>query len=386
MDCVRPAKGHSVPPIANDRTPLHCALPIIHSELHPCNNGSATKMVAPRRDMNRINRRITLARRPVGLPVADDFLAVTAPLTDLPTGTMLVRNRVFAIDAAIRGFLDDRPSYLPPVALGAPVRGMAMGEVIESNVDGFAPGDVVRALAAWEDYSVLDANALGLEKCEVADRDAMSLHMGTLGPSGLTAYVGLFAIGQIKPGDTVAISAAAGAVGNVAGQIARLSGCRTIGIVGGDEKAALCRGLGFDTIVDYKAPGDLTEKLAAAAPDGIDVYFDNVGGEILDAALMNLAQNARIVVCGMIANYNNADAQYPIRNLWQLLVKRATMRGFLTYEHPEYLDEAQRRISAWVQSGDLRPLENVSQGLDAAPEALIRLMSGQTTGKTVVCL
>ncbi len=332
------------------------------------------------------NRRITLARRPVGSPVPQDFAAQDAPLPAVVAGTMLVRNRVFAIDAAIRGFLDDRPSYLPPVAIGETVRGMAMGEVVQSGIEGFAPGDIVRALAGWEEYSLLGADALGLEKCTVPDRDQMSLHMGTLGPSGLTAYVGLFAIGQIKPGDTVLISAAAGAVGNVAGQIARLSGCRTIAITGGPDKVALCRGIGFDTVIDHKAPGNLADKIAAAAPDGVDVYFDNVGGETLDAALLNLAQNARVVICGMIANYDHADAPYPIRNLWQLLVKRATMRGFLTYDHGEYLDEATARISAWVAAGELRPLENVSHGLDAAPQALIRLMSGQTTGKTVVCL
>ncbi|CAN5437511.1 NADP-dependent oxidoreductase [soil metagenome] len=332
------------------------------------------------------NRRIILARRPSGAPVPADFALDSIPRPTVNAGQMLVRNRVFAIDAAIRGFLDDRPSYLPPVALGETVRGMAMGEVVKSNIPGFAPGDIVRALAGWEDYSLLGPDALGLEKCAIADRAHISLHMGTLGPSGLTAYVGLFAIGAIKRGDTVAISAAAGAVGNVAGQIARLSGCRTIAITGSPEKVALCRELGFDAVIDHAAPGDLDAKLAQAAPSGIDVYFDNVGGQILDAVLLHLAENARVVICGMIANYNHADEQYPIRNLWQLLVKRATMRGFLTYDHPEFLEEAQARIGAWVASGDLRPLENVSHGLEAAPQALMRLMRGATTGKTVVCL
>lgn len=336
--------------------------------------------------MTGINRKITLARRPTGLPQADDFHLQEAPLPPVADGAMLVRNRVFAIDAAIRGFLDDRPSYLPPLAIGDPIRGMALGEVVDSRLPGFAVGDTVRALAAWEEYSVLGADALGLEKCDCPDRDALSLYMGTLGPSGLTAYVGLFAIGRIKPGDTVAISAAAGAVGNVAGQIARLAGCRTIGITSSPDKVALCRDLGFDAVIDYRAPGTLDEKIAAAAPQGIDVYFDNVGGEILDTILPHMADHGRVVICGMIANYNHADEQYPIRNLWQLLVKRATMQGFLTYEHPEFLGEAQSRISNWVKSGDLRPLENITHGLEAAPDALIRLMSGKTTGKTIVCL
>lgn len=336
--------------------------------------------------MTAINRKITLAQRPVGLPETGDFRLQEEPRPAVSEGAMLVRNRVFAIDAAIRGFLDDRPSYLPPLAIGDTIRGMVLGEVVESRLPGFAIGDTVRALAGWEDYSLLRADALGLEKCDCPDREALSLYMGTLGPSGLTAYVGLFAIGQIKAGDTVAISAAAGAVGNVAGQIARLSGCRTIGITSSPDKVALCRDLGFDTVIDYNAPETLDAKIAAAAPQGINVYFDNVGGEILDTVLPHLADHGRVVVCGIIANYNHADEQYPIRNLWQLLVKRATMQGFLTYEHPQCLVDARSHIGAWVRSGDLRPLENVTHGLEAAPEALIRLMSGKTTGKTVVCL
>ena len=336
--------------------------------------------------MTRINHRITLARRPTGLPDREDFAFVETPVAPLAEGEMLVRNRVLAMDAAIRGFLDDRPSYLPPVAIGEVVRGMMLGEVVESRAAGFAPGDIVRALAGWEYYSILTADALGMEKLDIADRDQMSLQMGTLGPSGLTAYVGLFAIGQIKPGDVVAISAAAGAVGNVAGQIARLTGCRTIAIAGGADKGALCRDLGFDAVIDYRAPGALSDKIAQAAPEGVDVYFDNVGGEILDTMLPQMRDFGRVVVCGMIANYNNADDQYPIRNLWQLLVKRATMRGFLTYDHPEYLGEAQSRIGEWVRTGALRPLENISHGLSATPDAFIRLMQGRTTGKTVVCL
>lgn len=336
--------------------------------------------------MNGINRRITLARRPIGLPDPQDFLLVEGPMPQVSEGTMIVRNRVFAIDAAIRGFLDDRPSYLPPLQLGDTIRGMALGEVVECRVPGFAPGDLVRSLSGWAEYSVIGADALGLEKCDCPDRDAVSLYMGTLGPSGLTAYVGLFAIGAIQPGETVAISAAAGAVGNVAGQIAKLWGCRTIAVTGGAQKAAICREIGFDAVIDYKDGGDLGEQIARAAPDGVNVYFDNVGGEILDTMLPAMADHGRIVVCGMIANYNNADEQYPIRNLWQLLVKRATMRGFLTYDHPEFVAEARERIAAWARSGDLKPLENVSHGLEATPEALIRLMSGATTGKTVVCL
>lgn len=332
------------------------------------------------------SRRIVLAQRPQGTLRPADFRLEEVARPAPGDGQMLVRNRVLAIDPAIRGFLDDRPSYMPPVALGETVRGMTLGEVVESRLPGYAPGDIVRALAGWADHSLLDADAVGLEKCDIADHGQLSLYMGTLGPSGLTAYVGLFAIGAIKPGETVAISAATGAVGNVAGQIARLSGCRVVGVVGGEAKAALARDLGFDAVVDRRAPGDLGAKLDAAAPEGMDVYFDNVGGEILDAMLPRLKDGGRVVVCGMIANYDHADDPYPIRNLWQILVKRATMRGFLTYEHPEFLGPAAERIGKWVRAGRLRPLENVTQGLEYAPDAFIRLMRGETTGKTVVCL
>lgn len=336
--------------------------------------------------MTQRNRRIVLARRPHGTPEPGDFRLEEAACPAPGEGQMLVRNRVLAIDPAIRGFLDDRPSYMPPVALGETIRGMALGEVVESRLPGYAPGDIVRALAGWEEYGLLDAQALGLEKCAIADRGQLSLHMGTLGPSGLTAYVGLFAIGAIRPGETVAISAATGAVGNVAGQIARLSGCRVVAVVGGPAKAALARDLGFDAVVDRLAPGDMGAKIAAAAPEGVDVYFDNVGGEILDAMLLHLKERGRVVVCGMIADYDHADNPYPIRNLWQILVKRATMRGFLTYEYPEFLGVAAERIGGWVRDGALRPLENVTQGLENAPGAFVRLMRGETTGKTVVCL
>jgi len=332
------------------------------------------------------DRHIVLVRRPRGVPDPADFRLERRKRPVPAHGQLLVRNRVLAIDPAIRGFLDDRPSYMPPVALGETVRGMVLGEILESRLAGFAPGDIVRALAGWEEHSVLGADAIGLEKCRDVDRRRLSLSMGTLGPSGLTAYVGLFAIGGIRPGETVAVSAAAGAVGNVAGQIAKLSGCRVIGLVGGEAKAEVARALGFDAVVDHRASEGLESQLDAAAPEGIDVYFDNVGGRILDAMLPRLREGGRVVICGMISNYNDADDPYPIRNLWQILVKRATMRGFLTYEHPEFLGEAAERIGRWVEQGSLRPLENVTHGLENAPAAFIRLMQGETVGKTVVCL
>lgn len=335
---------------------------------------------------SRMHQRIVLAKRPVGVPKLDDFALVSAPLDALADGELLIQNAVFALDPATRGFLDDRPSYLPPVQIGDVVRSMVLGTVVQSRHPGYQEGDIVRALAGWEEYSRVSADALGLERVPVVPGLPLSYFMGSLGPSGLTAYVGLHRIGEIAPGQTVVISAASGAVGNVAGQIAKIRGCRAVGIVGSAEKAALCRDLGYDATVDYRAVPDLGQALASALPDGADIYFDNVGGATLDAMLPLMKVYGRIVICGMIANYNDADNPYPIRNLWQLLVKRATMRGFLTYDHADLIAQAQNDLNAWALSGKLKPQENVTIGIENTPAAFIRLMSGQTSGKTVVRL
>ncbi|RME61723.1 MAG: NADP-dependent oxidoreductase, partial [Alphaproteobacteria bacterium] len=256
----------------------------------------------------------------------------------------------------------------------------------QSRNPDYREGDVVRALVGWEEYSRVPADTLGLAHVDTAPGLPLSYFMGSLGPSGLTAYVGLHRIGTVAAGETVVVSAASGAVGNVVGQIAKIRGCRAIGIVGNDDKARLCRQLGYDATVNYRATPDLAKALADALGDGADIYFDNVGGATLDAMLPLMKTYGRIVVCGMIANYNDADNPYPIRNLWQILVKRTTMRGFLTYDHTDLIEQAQRDLNAWALSGQLQPLENVTHGIENTPAAFIRLMSGQTSGKTVVRL
>ncbi|MFN3425471.1 MAG: NADP-dependent oxidoreductase [Novosphingobium meiothermophilum] len=333
-----------------------------------------------------VTRQITLARRPVGVPVPEDFALKEAPRPVPGPGEILVKMRVCSCDPAIRGFLDDRPSYLPPVALGAPINGMSLGEVVESHNPDFPVGTLVRTFAVWSEYYVVGADALGIEKVNAAPGVPLQHYMGALGPVGLTAWVGLFEIGKARAGETVLVSAAAGATGSTVVQLAKAAGCRVIGLAGGPAKAQIVRDLGADVAIDYKAAPDLAAAIAEAAPEGIDVYFDNVGGETLDAVLPLMRLHGRVAVCGMIAQYNDADNPHGNRNLWQLVVNRLTMRGFITYDHPEVLGEAQAMLDRLFAEGKLKPLENLREGLEKLPEAFIDLMSGRTTGKTLVLI
>lgn len=331
-------------------------------------------------------RQITLARRPVGIPVAADFALTEAPMPVPGPNEMLVKMRVGSVDPAIRGFLDDRPSYLPPVALGAPVNGMSLGEVVQSNNPAWPVGTLVRAFATWSDHYVIGADALGLEVVKPQPGADLHHYMGALGPVGLTAWVGLFAVGKAKPGETVVVSAAAGATGSTVGQIAKARGCKVIGLVGSADKARVIRELGFDAAIDYRATPDIAAEIARAAPEGVDVYFDNVGGETLEAILPLMRLHGRVPVCGMIGQYNDADHPYGVKTLWQLVVNRIRMEGFITYDFPDVLAQAQSELDGWVADGSLKPLANVRSGFEKLTEAFIALMSGQTIGKTLVLI
>lgn len=329
-------------------------------------------------------RQIVLARRPVGIPQPEDFALTHAPMPRPGPGEILVRMRVGSVDPAIRGFLDDRPSYLPPVALGAPIAGMSLGEVVESNNPAYPVGTLVRAFATWCDHYVIGSDALGLEVVKPQPDTELYHYMGALGPVGLTAWVGLFAVGEAKPGETVVVSAAAGATGSTVGQIAKARGCKVIGLVGSVEKAAVIRELGFDAAIDYRATPDIAAEIARVAPEGVDVYFDNVGGETLEAVLPLMRLHGRVPICGMIGQYNDADRPHGVKTLWQLVVNRIRMQGFITYDFPDVLDQAQRELDGWVAAGKLKPLANVRDGFETLPEAFIDLMSGRTIGKTLV--
>lgn len=330
-------------------------------------------------------RHIVLRRRPVGVPAPDCFALVETPMPVLDDGQMLVRMRVGSVDPAIRGFLDDRPSYLPPVAIDAPVTGMSLGEVVASRHGDWPVGTLVRVLGTWSDHYVITPDALGLERVTPQPGVPLRAYMGALGPVGLTAWVGLVAVGQARPGDTVLVSAAAGATGSTVVQLARAMGCRVVGLAGGADKAALVQRLGADAAIDHRvAPDALAAALDAAAPQGIDVYFDNVGGPLLDLVLPRMREGGRIALCGMIAQYNDADHPHGVTQLWQLVVKRLTLRGFLTYDHADRLAEAQAMLDDLHGRGQLVPLENVHHGFESLPGAFIALMQGQTTGKTLV--
>lgn len=331
-----------------------------------------------------MTRHIILASRPSGVPLPENFRLEDRSDPVLGAGEFRVETKVFSLDAAIRGFLDDRPSYLPPVVVGEPVMGMSLGKVVESNNPDFPVGSFVRALATWSERYVLTPSALGLETVHPAPGVPLENYMGVQGPVGLTAWVGINVIGQVKPGETVMISAAAGATGSTAGQIAKLKGCKVIGLVGNADKAKTILDLGFDAAINYRDVPDLAAAIKAAAPEGIDVYYDNVGGETLETILPLMRMHGRVAVCGMIGQYNDADHPYGVKTLWQLVVNRITMRGFLTYDHQEHLAQAQQELDGWIASGALKPLANVRHGLERVPEAFIDLMSGKTTGKTMV--
>lgn len=331
-------------------------------------------------------RHIILAERPQGVPTFETFGIDIGPVPTIAEGEILLRPLVFSMDPAIRGFLDDRPSYLPPVAVGAPVNGMSLGEVIESRNTAYPEGALVRALGTWSELCVFGATALGLERVFPNPQIAVHHYMGALGPVGLTAWIGMLHIGAVQAGDTVLISAAAGATGSLAGQIAKLRGCRVIGLVGSADKARTICDLGFDAAINYRAVPDLAAAIRAAAPAGINLYFDNVGGQTLETILPLMATHGRVVVCGMIGEYNDQDHPYGVKTLWQLVVNRVTMQGFLTYDYPELLGQAQEELEAWVAKGVLRPLTNIRHGFEHIPEAFIDLMSGRTIGKTLVTI
>jgi len=332
-----------------------------------------------------MNRRIVLQNRPSGIPVADNFRMEEVAVPQLQEGQVLLQNLLYAIDPAVRGMLDDVKSYMPPVAIGGLIPAMVLGRVIASRNADFKEGDYGRAFIGWEEYSVIAPGAVGFENVHVASDLPLSVYMGACGWSGITAYVGLKRYGEMRAGDEVLVSAAAGAVGSVAGQVARLSGCRVVGTVGSAEKARIIKEeLGFDGAINYRACADLDAEMAQHFPQGIDLYFDNVGGITLDTALPRMKAFGRIPVCGMIANYNHQSDPYRLRNMWQVLVNRITMRGFLAYEAGEMIGEAEEALAQWVRSGDLIATENISTGLEASPQAFIKLMSGETTGKTLV--
>ena len=330
------------------------------------------------------NRRVALARHPAGVPTLEDFRLETVALSPPAPGRMLVRNRFISFDPGVRGWLSGQRSYMDPVPLGGTVKGMTLGEVLASDNPAFPPGTMVRAISGWEEVSELASDALGIEAIVPAPDVPLDYYLGALGHTGLTAWVGYETLGGVKPGETVVVSAAAGAVGSVAGQLAKIAGARVIGIASAGKLGTL-GDLGFDVALDRNAP-DLAAALAEAAPNGIDFYFENVGGKVLEAVLPNMALGGRISASGMVADYNDPAHTPGVKGLFAIVTKRITMKGFFTFDDMELIKRGQSELEAHVRAGRLSVLTDIRDGIDAAPQAFIDLMSGNTTGKTLVRL
>jgi NADPH-dependent curcumin reductase CurA len=328
-----------------------------------------------------INHQIRLAARPVGLPKRSDWSFTEEQVKQPGAKEVLVKVLYLSLDPAMRGWMNEGRSYIKPVALGDVMRAGAAGKVIASNHSQFAVGDYVTGGFGVQEYAISD----GKDMIKVDPRVApLPVFLGTLGMPGMTAYFGLLDIGQPKEGETVVVSGAAGAVGTVVGQIAKIRGCRAIGIAGGQDKCRWIVGeLGFDAAIDYKHE-DLGAALKRHCPKGVDVYFDNVGGDILDAVLARLAHNARIVICGAISQYNATAPVKGPSNYLSLLVNRAMMKGMVVFDYADRYHIAAREMAGWMAQGKLKARTDVSVGLENFPEALLRLFKGENTGKLVL--
>ena len=331
--------------------------------------------------MSRTNHGYKLASRPVGLPDRDDWEYFTEELGEPGEGQVLVEVAYISLDPAMRGWVSEMRSYIPPVEIGAVMRALGIGRVIASGHPDFAEGDTVSGLFGIQEHAIVDGRGVIKVDPSLAP---LPRFLGALGMPGMTAYFGLLEVGRPEQGETVVVSAAAGAVGAVAGQIAKLKGCRVVGIAGGPEKCSYVSDeLGFDGVVDYKA-GDVGAALAEACPDGIDVYFDNVGGEILDAALALLNRHARVVICGAISQYNNTGPMRGPSNYMSLLVNHASMTGFVVTEYFGRYAEAAAEMAGWISEGKVKAREDVVEGIETFPETLLKLYSGANNGKLVL--
>ncbi|HUN94091.1 MAG TPA: NADP-dependent oxidoreductase [Burkholderiaceae bacterium] len=331
--------------------------------------------------MTTTNRQFRLAARPVGVPKASDWSVVEAPVETPGEGEFVVRVVYISLDPAMRGWMNEGKSYIAPVGLGEVMRAGAVGQVIASRHAAFPVGAFVSGAFGVQLFARSDGR--GVERVDPS-LAPLPAQLGVLGMPGMTAYFGLLDIGRPRPGETVVVSGAAGAVGAIVGQVARIKGARAIGIAGGEAKCRyLVEELRFDGAIDYKAQ-DVKAALRDLCPRGIDVYFDNVGGDILDAALARLARHARIVICGAISQYNNTEAVRGPANYLSLLVNRASMTGMVVFDYADRYADARRDIAGWLASGQLKHREDIVRGIDEFPQALLRLFRGENLGKLVL--
>jgi NADPH-dependent curcumin reductase CurA len=327
------------------------------------------------------NRQWLLTARPAGLPKNSDFTYETKPAPALADGQILVRNHYISLDPAMRGWMNDMRSYVPPIPLGDVMRAGAVGEVVASSHPDWREGDHAVGVFGVQDYAAVP----GAEAQKVDISQApMPLFLSALGMPGMTAYFGLLDIGNPQPGETVVVSAASGAVGALVGQIAKLKGCRTVGLAGGPAKCAyVVDELGFDACIDYKND-DIAKGLSKHCPKGIDVYFDNVGGEILDFCLARLARRARVIICGAISQYNSTDGIAGPKNYLTLLIQNARMEGFVVFNYASRYAEGMTDMAGWLHAGKIKSREDIVDGIEHFPETLLKLFSGENFGKLML--
>ena len=331
-----------------------------------------------------VNRQWLLSKRPFGMVGKENFEYKATPIPEPADGEVLVRNLFLSFDPTQRGWMEDRESYLPPVKIGEPMRAGSIGQVVESKNSDFKVGDLVQTTGGWQDFiiSAPGVGAMGLIK--IPDGVPPELMMSALGVTGLTAYFGLLDLGDPKPGETVLVSGAAGATGSVAGQIAKIKGCRVVGIAGGQEKCGwLKKDLSFDEVIDYKSE-NVDKRIGEFCPNKVDVFFDNVGGDILEAALNHINMKARVVLCGGISGYNATEPQPGPSNIMNLVIMRARMEGFIVIDYMSRASEAVQELMGWVQSGQLQYQVDVQEGFENIPDTLNRLFTGQNRGKQLL--
>jgi NADPH-dependent curcumin reductase CurA len=330
---------------------------------------------------NQKNREIRLKSRPVGLPTPDNFELAESPVPTPQAGQVLVRNSYISVDPYMRGRMVDRKSYVPPFQIGQVLQGGAVGQVVASNANAkFKVGDFVQSMNGWREWFASDGADIQKLEPEVS----IQSYLGALGMPGMTAYAGLLRIGALKDGERVFVSAASGAVGSIVCQIAKAKGCYVVGSVGSDEKAKYLKDLGIDQAINYKTCGDLNAAVARAFPEGIDVYFENVGGIHLEAALNNMRQNGRIPLCGMIDMYNATELPPGPRNLAMAIGLSLTLRGFIVSNHFDLLPDFHRDMTKWAKEGKMKWRETIVDGVENAPKAFIGLFKGDNLGKMVV--
>lgn len=330
-----------------------------------------------------VNRQFYLHQRPKSVPTEDDVRRRDVPIAQPAEGELLIRNHYFSLDPAIRGWMSDTPNYMPPIEIGSPITSTTVGEVVASRHPDYQPGEWVYGINAWEDYSL--STGYFLNKVPLDNRYPVHYYLSIFGAVGLTPYFGVIEAGQAKAGETLLMSAAAGAVGSLGGQIAKILGCRVVGLAGSDDKCRwITEELGFDAAINYRTCGPLTEAIAKACPEGVDIFFDNVGGEILDAALLNLNKHGRIVFCGAISTYNSPGPVPGPYNWWQILARSAVVQGYLVSNYLDRFPDGIAQMAHWLDEGRLKFREEVVDGFENTLTIFRRLFDGTNQGKLII--